>query len=374
LKPTRSSAMSAVCVAVTLALGACETNTRSGTPRDETPEARPIDHDGWNALGYRWSWTGYPLMSRGALITEAAVLDDMVVTVASDTTLTVLETSTGRVRWARELDRDTTTQIFEPALSGGRLIVTSDTEFSEIDTESGNTIDRDAVGAIINTPPVMIEDIAYMGTTRDELIAFRIGRDFVRWRYRFDGPIGAPALPIDEERVAMISGGGDLRVLNARYGETQMAARIAGGTTTRMLHDGRRIYIASTDQSLYAFDLDEGTRLWRRRTSAPLTAQPVLDDDVLYATTEDTGLTALDAATGRTRWENPQIGGWVVSINGDELVVWNGRDLMLVDARRGDLIATTTLEGVSGVRASAKRGADLYTIDARGVVSKFSPR
>lgn len=372
MNPIRMLSMVALCVGIPI-IGACE-GPQEGRPRAETPEALPIEHDAWEALGYRWSWTGYPLMGEGARLTESAVLGDLVLTVASDTTLTAMETSTGRVRWARQLDRDTTTRIYEPALVGGRLIVTSDTEFSEIDTQSGNTIDRDAVGAIINTPPVMIGDIAYMGTTRDELIAFRIGRDFVRWRYRFDGPIGAPALPIDDGRVAMISGAGDLRVLDARYGETRMSAGIAGGSVTRMLHDGRTLFVASTDQSIYAFDLEEGTRLWRRRTSAPITAQPVLWRGVLYATTEDTGLAAIDASSGRSRWENPEIGGWVVSINGDELVVWNGRDLMLVDAQRGERITGVTLEGVSGVRAGAAENADLYTIDARGVVSKFSPR
>ena len=370
----RPPALSVICLGAVCALAGCETTPSGDTPRARTPEARPIDHAGWEDLGYRWEWTGYPLMGPGANITEAAVLGDMIMTVASDTTLTALETSTGRVRWARALDRDTTTRIFEPALHDGRLIITSDTEFSEIDTDSGNTIDRDEVGAIINTPPVMVEDIAYMGTTRDELIAFRIGRDFVRWRYRFDGPIQSPALPIDEDRIAMISGAGDLRVLDTRYGETRMSASIAGGSVTHMLHDGDTIYIASTDQSLYAFDLEEGIRLWRRRTSAPLTTQPILLDGILYATTQESGLTAIDADTGESRWENPEIGGWVVTVNDDELIAWNGRDLLLVDTDRGELIRTLTLEGISGVRAGTKQNADIFTIDARGIVSKFSPR
>ncbi|MBO6514782.1 MAG: hypothetical protein JJ974_12540, partial [Phycisphaerales bacterium] len=120
-------------------------STRSSSKAITSADAEPwvIDHDAWHDLGYRWEWTGFPLMSKGSGLTDAVTFEDAIITTASDTTVTCLESSTGKVRWAKQLDRPTT-QLFEPVRVGNTLYITSDTELHELSIKNRHP-DRSAL-------------------------------------------------------------------------------------------------------------------------------------------------------------------------------------------------------------------------------------
>ncbi len=357
---------------VTSACSSTQTTSKAIT----TPDAEPwtIDHDAWHELGYRWEWTGFPLMSKGAGLTDAVTFDDAIITTASDTTVTCLESSTGKVRWAKQLDRPTT-QLFEPVRVGNTLYITTDTELHELNIKNGNTLDRDNVRAIINTRPLILGNLAIFGTTRNEIFAFETTNDFLLWSYTFDGDIESPAIKVNDEIIAMVSAGGDIRVLEARSGDSILKSNIAGGTYNDMLVDNGNLFIASNDQSLYSFSLEDGSRQWRKRTSKPLTVQPTLHDGVLFASTADQGLSAFDADSGKMLWNNNDIAGWVVSIaNGDELIVWTGSSLAAVDKDSGDVITSANLKGAAGVRADEFIDGNIYVISPTGALAKFTLR
>tara|TARA_R110002096_G_scaffold344921_2_gene537850 strand:+ start:97764 stop:98930 length:1167 start_codon:yes stop_codon:yes gene_type:complete len=364
------------------AVSACSTTqSTSSAPKKassqqttQTAQSWKIDHDAWHELGYRWEWTGFPLMKDGAELTDAVAYDDVIVTTASDTTVTCLEASTGKVRWAKQLDRPTT-QLFEPTRVGDTLFITSDTELHEISIKNGNTLDRDSVGAIINTKPLIKDNLALFGTTRNELFAFELQNDFIHWSYGFDGEIESPAIDVDEKSIAMISAGGDLRVLAVYDGSSLLKANIAGGAIADMIVDQGAIIIPSTDQSIYSFSLEDGYRYWRKRTSEPVTVQPVMHDGVMYASTADDGLVAIDSISGDVLWSNKTIAGWVVSIaNGDELMVWTGQVLAAVDLDTGEIIASANLNGAAGVRTDSFIDGSLYVISPTGSIARFSLR
>lgn len=357
---------------VTAACSSSQTSSNAIT----SPNAEPwvIDHDAWHELGYRWEWTGYPLMSKGAGLTDAVTFDDAIITTASDTTVTCLESSTGKVRWAKQLDRPTT-QLFEPVRVGDTVYITSDTDLHELNIKNGNTLDRDNVRAIINTRPLIIGNLAFFGTTRNEIFAFETTNDFKLWSYTFDGEIESPAIKVNDDIIAMVSAGGDIRILGARSGDSILKANIAGGSYNDMLVDNGNLFIASNDQSLYSFSLEDASRQWRKRTSKPLTVQPTLHEGVLYASTADQGLSAFDADSGKMLWSNNDLKGWVVSIaNGDELIVWTGSSLAAVDKDSGDVIINADLKGAAGVRADEFIDGNLYVISPAGALAKFTLR
>jgi hypothetical protein len=64
----------------------------------------------------------------------------------------------------------------------------------------------------------------------------------------------------------------------------------------------------------------------------------------------------------------------VVTTSRGDLMVWTGRDLLRVDAARGDIISRATLPGMSGLRADKPQDGNIYAISADGSVAKFSPR
>ena len=66
--------------------------------------------------------------------------------------------------------------------------------------------------------------------------------------------------------------------------------------------DGSRIYAASQDGTVTAFDPETGKQLWRTKLDTELTAGPGVGEGRLVLTTKDGFGVALDAATGDEQW------------------------------------------------------------------------
>jgi len=355
-------------------IGGCSTSSSSARTNSQAAPAGDwtINHADWSEMGYQWQWTGSPPLQPGALIDHATAYDDLLVFQGSGSTLSVLESNTGKVRWSRQIDRPST-RFQESVLIGDTLYTASDTELWELDIRNGNTIDRDSLGTLVNTSPLIIDNLAIFGTLSGELFAWQMENDFKLWNYKFDGPIHVPAIAVNDGYIAAISENGDIRTLETVNAHSGMSARIAGGTEAKLLTDEYGLYIASKDQSIYAYDLTDGFRFWRKRSSAPITVQHTLHEGVIYATTEDHGLMAIDSATGDTIWKTGTVGGWVLSVlDGKELIVWSGYELLAIDKDRGDIIARMPLTQIAGIRTNSIDDGDLYVITLEGTVAKFS--
>lgn len=383
----------ALAVGAALTLGACTSSSSTSAGRDQqsnqsvtagdaqadTPSipARgewKIDHGAWAELGYQWQWTGYPPLQPGATIEHARAYNDLLTFMGSASTISVLEASTGKVRWSRQLDRRTT-RFVDPVRRDETLYAASDTALWELNLTNGNTIDRDDLGTLINTSPLISGNLAIFGTLSGELFAWQMENDFKLWSYKFDGPINVPAIQIDDKYIAAVSGKGEVRTLESANAHTGMSVRIAGGTDADLLTDGLGLYIASLDQSIYAFDTTDGFRFWRIRSSAPVTVQHTLYQGVIYATTRDKGLMAIDSATGEVIWNNTETGGWALTVVGEhELIVWSGYEMLSIDKDRGDIIARLPLADVSGVRTDSLTDGNIYVITNEGSVAKFGLR
>jgi len=331
-----------------------------------------VDHANWSELGFEWQWTGFPPVQPGATIDHATAFEDVLVFMGSGSTLSVLETNTGKVRWSRQIDRPST-RFQESVRRGETLFTASDTELWELNLRNGNTIDRDSLGTLVNTSPLIVDNLAIFGTLSGELFAWQMNNDFKLWSYRFDGPIHVPAISVNTEFIAAISEKGDIRTLETINAHSGISVRIAGGSEADLLTDEIGLYIASKDQSIYAFDIEDGFRFWRKRSSAPITVQHTLHEGVIYATTDDNGISAIDSATGENIWNNDSVGGWAITVvDGNELIVWSGFELLAIDKDRGDIITRMPLRDIAGIRTDSINDGDLYVITLEGTVAKFS--
>lgn len=66
---------------------------------------------------------------------------------------------------------------------------------------------------------------------------------------------------------------------------------------------GGKLYIGSDDGGVYALDAGTGKTLWKFMTGGPVEAAPLLLDGTIYIGSSDFKFYALDAETGKTRWE-----------------------------------------------------------------------
>lgn len=68
--------------------------------------------------------------------------------------------------------------------------------------------------------------------------------------------------------------------------------------------DGKRVFVGSSQGKLYAFDKDDGTRQWYVDLKFPISSQPryVAETGLVYVGCDDGGMYAFESATGKQRW------------------------------------------------------------------------
>ena len=138
-------------------------------------------------------------------------------------------------------------------------------------------------------------------------------------------------------------------------------------------------YVASRDQSLWAFDLDRGRVLWQYFTQSPLLNPPAAVADGVYLQIPGEGLVAFnplpaEKPEGEVRWKSKAAGN-VIGRMGTELVCWDAGDraLTAVDAGTGRVVRTHKLPKIEVIRLTSPVDGELVAMDKAGAVQRLEP-
>lgn len=383
---TRTSA-SGVCVSGALAAAlwlapaaGCGADGPKGARADSaSPPARDAEtadtaDDGpWHrGIDYRLEWRGFPVMGRGAAPDFARYLDGGLVAFKdSSNNLTILEDDTGRVRWGYRLG-DPLELWLGVARVDDTLVAGGQTEVLLFDIRDGKLLDRQQLRGLANTPPVVIDGNAIFGGSDGKVLAHNLTVGFREWAYQLDGAITARPVRMNSETVGVVSQGGEVIILGADEGDSMgRRDRIFAGLANDPVTDGRTLYVASLDQSVWAFALEDARLLWRVRTEDRISAQPAVHAGRVYVYVPREGLLALNAGTGDRVWSAPDVDGEVVGKRGEELLVWDGSSITTLSAESGEVRTEVAVPGVVSVFTSGFEGGALYSVDPSGRVSKF---
>ncbi len=332
-----------------------------------------IAHDDWARLGYRWDWSSKPFISPRGTLNDFTPLGNLLVAQESGSNVSVLESRSGRLLWSSQLGSRFTK--FVGSARDNDIILTSTTsELFELGATSGNLVAKSRFKFLVDTAPVLVGNIAVYGSGSGKLLAHNRDTGVIAWAYALSGPIETPPVLVGDEIVAALSRGGDVIFLNPFTGASVGRAKIAGGATSAPVADTDRLYVASLDQSVYAFDALGGALAWRVRTEYPITAQPALHDGALYVTLQAHGLTAFDTIDGSLLWRNDDIRGEVIGIRDGELLVADGTRLALVDPEQGDVIRRHDFPGAASITTDTFVDGAVYVVGRSGVIVRFVPR
>jgi outer membrane protein assembly factor BamB len=369
---------------VAFVLSGCKAQTpgeaQASTPPAprSTGEARsafPVVHESWAKLGYRLDWVGFPFPAAAGRSRVLSVVPfaDLVVAQDSESTVTVLEASTGRVRWSTDLTGPLTkwTGIAREEGDAGRLMVSSESELFQLAIGTGNLLGRERYERVTNTPPLLVGGLAVAGTPTGVVQAHLIGRNVSAWNFGLSGAIEARLLPVGGY-ISVVSQSGDVVFLTGQ-GRLVGRAGVLGPLDCDPGTDGTNLYIAGRDQSLWAFDV-AGNTLWRYRTSNPLKGRPVVHGGTVYCDLGALGMSALDAASGVVKWHAKGTHGEVVAVRQDRPMVWDGKGVTVLDPARGDVMARVELPGVVRITPDAFTDGNIYAVSDKGVMAKFMVR
>ncbi len=176
---------------------------------------------------------------------------------------------------------------------------------------------------VIGTPCVGADGRVYAGARSGRLVSLRADTGEIRWETALDAPIvGSPAWSGEGDQPLLFAPAGDtLYALNPDDGAKVWAAGLGGVVGGRPAGDDRLVYVSSGDGMLRAIDRQTGAEVWssllvrpdipfRQLISSAWAHHTMLlpgsghaPETVLAATV--TRATAHDRATGEVMWDLP---------------------------------------------------------------------
>lgn len=355
-------------------LAACASGS-GGARSSPSPEQRlasiDIDDAAYAKLGYRRDWSGFPNVAAGGYIKLIEVTSELVFVQDSHSTVSALDVSNGSAVWATQLGGPLTRFVGLNRVNEG-LLASSDAEAFLINQKNGSYISRHGFEKVVNTRPVVVGDLAFYGTSVGELLCHRISTGLKYRGVAMPGSIDQPPVLIGNT-VGAVTQAGDVLFVAADSGTLISRTKIFGGMATRPISDGGMMYIASLDQSVYAFT-PSATLAWRYKTSSPLRAQPAVHNGTIYVAIPGEGMTALDAATGAVKWKTPALGGEVIGVRKGDLMVWDGEFMYRVDAAHGEIVSKFKMPAVRSYALEKFEDGTLYAVSHSGVVTRFVTR
>ncbi len=131
------------------------------------------------------------------------------------------------------------------------------------------------------------------------------------------------------------------RLWSARLGKDAEFLRVA----LRPVGDGSRVYAASVDGNVYAFDPESGKRIWRTELDLELAAGPGVGEGLVVVAAEDGLAIALDASTGQERWRSDV-----------------GAESLAAPVVKGDIVVAQTVDNrIHGL--AAYDGSERWTVE-----------
>ena len=377
----------------------CETTTHTGTTEVDVAEAQnagtvsepesatiitnddsartvtggfTIEHGPWKELGYRWDWTGFPTLTRGEKVVFLNVYDDIAVVQGSQSSVAVLDARSGRTRWSDRLSNPLT-RFVGMTRDGQTLYISAESELFIIDAQSGNWLGRQRLPEVVNTSPILYEGNLIYGTATGRIISHRLDFGLTAWQYDVGAPIEANPVLIGDV-VGVMSQSGQGLFVSAASATGLGHPTTGAGQATNPVTDGQRMYLASIDQSAYAFVPGEDAHLWRYRTESELTTQPTIEGGVFYVSVPEYGLVALDPEEGSERWVGPDAEGEVIATRAGSLIVWDGQTIKSVDPTNGDVITAFEIPGLVTLEADEFHDGSLFGVTRAGAVIRMTPR
>lgn len=360
-----------------------KTETGAGAAGDvwapPVKKAPETEYERYAALGYALSWRGFPVVSRRASAEFFDVFGETLVFQDSANVLTVMDAGTGRNRWSAQVD-DSVARFTGNVVANDRVYSSSDNELFVLDIKTGAILERHKLAVIVDTPPVLAGNVAVFGSPTGQVLGHSLVSRYKLWAHKMTGPVTSAPVYLgrsgnfNTDALAAVSQTGEVLVLDPRTGASISRAKIYSGLANRAVGSDELLFLASTDQSVYAIEARTGAERWRHRTERPIVDQPTIYGGRLFVTIPEQGLTCFDASSGGIEWSNRELSGSVIGLRGGRLLVWDGTTAATLDPDRGEIVERVTLAGVRRLMSVPFEDGSLYAVTPEGRVSKFSPR
>ncbi|MCH8270626.1 MAG: PQQ-binding-like beta-propeller repeat protein [Planctomycetes bacterium] len=364
-----------IALASALILSGCNSLPSASAPPPTSPKAArasiSIPDETFSRLGYKRTWTGFAEVGRNTGIRFLETYDDLIIILDNASTVTALEAQTGARRWRNPIGTRLSKFVGIVRFQG-RVAVCSETEVFLLDPTTGQTLERQPYAKVVGAAPLQIDSRLVFGTGLGRVFAHSLGSGLTLWENSVQGAIETAGIRVGGA-VAFVSITGNIVFIEPTTNSLLGLGHIYAGSSVPLASSNRLLFIASDDQSLYAFSPAGRLPIWRVRTEAPLADAPVHHAGVVYCTIPGRGMTAFVAETGDELWVAPDVGGTVIGMHAGRPVVWDSAVVTLLNNDDGSVHASVELPGVSRLVMDGFTDGTLYAASDMGLVIRLVP-
>ncbi|MFM7799741.1 MAG: PQQ-binding-like beta-propeller repeat protein [Planctomycetota bacterium] len=330
-------------------------------------------------FGLRIVWQTEPLATKGA--------GGQVVVPGSDSywfgdsagSVVRIRRDNGETVWRASTNQGIERMLTIEHLPNGRLdnvYVLTEMASITLDAGTGNLIRRSRFAHLPSATPAVFGPAFIYGTGTGLASWFQYGTGY-NWRATtLGGRVIAPVTVSGQVAMAG-STNGTVHAMDAATAGVRWTRRLSAGVEAPIAIGSEACYVASRDQSLWAFDLDRGRVLWQYFTQSPLLHPPAAIGDGVYLQIPGEGLVAFnplpgEKPEGEVRWKSKAAGD-VIGRMGTELLCWDAGDraLSAVDAGTGRIVRTARLPKAEVIRLTSPMDGDLVVMSKEGAVQRI---
>jgi outer membrane protein assembly factor BamB len=194
------------------------------------------------------------------------------VCVVADGALRALDAATGSERWFVP----TPASPVELAARGARVVVSASTGIAAFRAADGSPVWQRAMGASTTVPPVIDQGQVFAALADGRLVGLDLENGETKWSARL---VSAPAGLLAENGLLYFGAlDGKLNAYAQDSGAFKWAYALGSEPVDSPVTDGRRVYVASRDHSVWAVDARNGNLRWRAQVPARPAFSPWLDE------------------------------------------------------------------------------------------------
>ncbi len=344
-------------VLIVVALAGCQADKPVSPAK---PAAGP---SAMSQAGLQVYWERQLALASGERAVKLWVMDENIYFLTDQKTLIAMDAKTGLVKWQTVVTYKAE-RVFAPTHFDDMHLPKKVGTVEDIKTPPGRASLRKFDALLINTLSSMkvidratgeiIRDIRfrsfsavnrgatdgerfYVAGSDKQLHAVALLPAVRVWSHELGARILAPAQCDEDGRVLVATILGQLQCLSADgYGKRRWGIKFASPITAPMAVDDGQVYVASQDGRTYALAANGGRELWLPVQTPGRPAGGVLaGKSTIYVSSRPGGVTAIDRASGKIRWNVPTGQAILAVIDGKVYLQDQARNLLAIQAKGG---------------------------------------
>jgi outer membrane protein assembly factor BamB len=230
---------------------------------------------------------------RNDITSQSIIVDDVMYSTSNDGNLYAIDTEKGNILWNKTIGSLPT----RPLYVNHSLYVGTHEGLKKIDVE-WLQLGEKPISPVV-CPPTSENDTMFVGSKSGMLYAYALDNGAKQWEV----DLGCEVWVSDPEKGVIVAGAGTvIYAIDSATGEILWARETDGIITAQPAIDNDVVYVGSWDSYLYCFNLTDGTKLWDAQTGWGVETTAVTDNNTVYFGSHDGIMYALDKDTGDVQW------------------------------------------------------------------------